>query len=862
MKRTLVAAAMILFVTLTCVAREIVVSSAADSGQATLRWALAIAGSGDVITFDPTVFPPGSPETIQVRNGLPALQRGTLTIDASDAGVILDGSSMPDGTTDGFYIISDGNVIRGLQIIGFPANGITLDQGASNNVIGGDRSIGEGPVGQGNVISKNRQRGIGIFGKAAKANLIQGNVIGTDVTEALDWGNQWEGIFIESAGNRVGPDNVIAFNKRYGIQIVAGAEGNTITRNGIYANEQPGIRTFTGPAAPSLVEFNLALGVATGRSCAGCSIELYSDQGSQGGRYEAGTLTDAQGFFAIDVDHAFHGPNLTVLATGPSNSTSVFSAPRSGLSFTLSMQQGNESPTTPLLSGETVLTSGNKLGGELGGWGLEWVDWEVTDGRSQEYDHLMESVRSRGLTWVRLSNWQSPLTWQEALQSDGTYAVPKDCDEFITALSDLGVEMILVLAAGAGLGGPEYDMLGWEFGTPGNGMLGNQEPEWWFRAKQERDQFCDFARFMVEHFKDRIAYYEIWNEPDSGENPGDPRGGVHLADYVRLVEQVAPIIHRTDPEAHVVVGSVGRFYDEDERWLSELLQSSVATVVDAVSWHPFYGESPALYSGLYTEHPEPFYWRDYPENVRVFVRAAAAEGFSGQYMAQEMVWRTAIDGNPNEPPVYTDTQAAKYMARASLMHLGIGMFSMVGTQIPFPDVTRGLPQEYVIQNLSGVLASHEAIEMPVEIETEYGGPVAYCAFRYPNGDRMLAVWTDGVAEDEDPGVPATITFPGLAAGSVTGIDVLHGFEQELILEVDGEDTIVRDLLVKDNPILIRLSDVTFGATYEEAVGDGFHRLGDPSAAPTGSGADRDGDGVPDDKDLCPDWPGSEATGGC
>ena len=142
---------------------------------------------------------------------------------------------------------------------------------------------------------------------------------------------------------------------------------------------------------------------------------------------------------------------------------------------------------------------------------------------------------------------------------------------------------------------------------------------------------------------------------------------------------------------------------------------------------------------------------------------------------------------------------------------------------------------------------------------EYTGPVAYCSFRYPNGDRVLAIWTDGIAQDEDPGVSATITFPGLSAGSVAGIDVLHGFEQELVFEVDGEDMIIRDLLVKDYPILIRLSDVTMGPDYQETVGDGFHQLGGPGA---GTGSDRDGDGVPDDEDFCPDWPGSAKTSGC
>jgi hypothetical protein len=132
------------------------------------------------------------------------------------------------------------------------------------------------------------------------------------------------------------------------------------------------------------------------------------------------------------------------------------------------------------------------------------------------------------------------------------------------------------------------------------------------------------------------------------------------------------------------------------------------------------------------------------------------------------------------------------------------------------------------------MAGHQAVDMPVEIDIDHDGPVAYCSFRYLNGDRMLAVWTDGIAQDDDPGVPATITFPGLVAGNVTGIDVLHGFEQEVVFEIDDGSTIVRDLLAKDYPILIRLSDVSFGPGYREIDGDGFHRLGGPGASSSGS----------------------------
>ena len=51
-----------------------------------------------------------------------------------------------------------------------------------------------------------------------------------------------------------------------------------------------------------------------------------------------------------------------------------------------------------------------------------------------------------------------------------------------------------------------------------------------------------------------------------------------------------------------------------------------------------------------------------------------------------------------------------------------------------------------------------------------------------------------------------LTFPGLSASKVTGIDVLDGFEQELIAETGNGGLVIRDLLVKDYPIFVRLTE--------------------------------------------------------
>ncbi len=42
--------------------------------------------------------------------------------------------------------------------------------------------------------------------------------------------------------------------------------------------------------------------------------------------------------------------------------------------------------------------------------------------------------------------------------------------------------------------------------------------------------------------------------------------------------------------------------------------------------------------------------------------------------------------------------------------------------------------------------------------------------------------------------------------SVTGIDVLHGYSQPLVYEVNGDQLIIQDLRVKDYPIIIQFGD--------------------------------------------------------
>ncbi|HHR86035.1 MAG TPA: right-handed parallel beta-helix repeat-containing protein [Candidatus Acetothermia bacterium] len=811
-------------------AREIVVTSSADNGAGTLRWALQTARSGNTITFDPNVFPPENPATIYPRSELPPINCGNLTIDASNAGVIIDGTCVPGDWNNGLQLYSDHNTVMGLQIVNFTGSGIAIG-GASWNTIGGDRGIGSGALGQGNLVSGNGI-GIDICDYGTSHNVVQGNLIGTDIGGTTAWGNHERGVWIEEgcSHNTIGPNNIIAFNEITGV-LVTGATSNRITQNSIHSNGGEGIALEQGGndllEAPLFLDFNLASGVVSGITCANCEVEIFSDEGGEGKEYEGKTIADASGAFVLASCRPLSGPHLTATTTDNRGNTSGFSIYTIGERASTSLQEGSKLPIERFRAKNSQELADNRIGTQLPSY--RWEDV----GAAQ---WIIDLASGLGLKWNHLS-FDAIEPWSEAPSEKlgiSIREVTAGQEHLVAGLRQHGIQICYVL---------EY----WD-----ESMLRGVQEEATsysrFRTEHEVQQYIDYIRYLVHTLRGQVAYYEILNEPDVQY----AWNWVRLGDYIHLVERAIPVIREEDPDAKIVIGATSNpVYDQPRKYLFGILNSSVVADADAISFHPMYGASPAY--AFYRD-----YYYSYPVFVEEVRRVAASHGFEGEVMATEMCWRTSLNSNPDEPWVYSDVVAAKYYARGMTINLGMDLRVGVAGEL-FDQI---VPVVAVIRNLCTVMAGHKAIDMPAKIDIDYE-PVAYCGFRYPNGDRILAIWTDGIAQDEDPGVPTTITIPGLKAGTVSGIDVLHGFEQELVSETDGDSTIVRDLLVKDYPILIRLSDVTMSDDYVETVGDGFHRLGDVDAVPrTSGGSDRDGDGVPDAQDYCPDWPGSKEANGC
>jgi CSLREA domain-containing protein len=148
------------------------------------------------------------------------------------------------GTTgnlvQGNYIGTD---VTGMSAVGNSLDGVVICcGGASGNTVGGTAP------GARNLISGNDGSGIGIYDNTT-ANVVQGNLIGTDATGIGNLGNSGNGIGMAGGptnntigGATNGARNTIAFNGANGVSLTSDAgTGNLISSNSIYANGGLGI---------------------------------------------------------------------------------------------------------------------------------------------------------------------------------------------------------------------------------------------------------------------------------------------------------------------------------------------------------------------------------------------------------------------------------------------------------------------------------------------------------------------------------------------------------------------------------------------------------------------------------------------
>lgn len=737
----------------------LVVTSPGDIGPGTLREAIESAVQYDDIIFDPLVFPPDAPVVINVKSALPFIETDYLTLDASMAGVILDGSEISGDWVAGLQIVSsNNNIIQGLQVSNFSGPGIAISGSSRNNRIGGDRNLGDGPFGQGNMLTGNAI-GVDMSTQGATQNSVTGNFIGTDPEDEEDIGNRRNGVWISEGANKntIGPDNTIAYNHGPGIAIEhSDTLNNTITQNSIHSNGGRDIVLIGGGnailAAPAILDHDIPRGTASGVTCANCIVEIFSDRSESGALFEGQTIADNHGSFTLDKGASFEGPYLTATNTDPDGNTSAFSLPTFEATGALNLQQGNEHPSIQLQPKQSKELEYNRIGAQWDSFGTP----ELYDLGIYGLGVTRARVAIAGLE-PELVDWNKP-----------EFSIDPSHDAVFDRLSENGITVT-------------YVMIFWDKDTyPG----GEGAPCARFKTEGEIERYLEFARFTINHFKDRVQYFEIWNEADIRNYC--PKW-IEAGDYINLVKQVVPVLKSEFPGIKITVGGgANTAFPDAYNFLFDILDSDIMPLADVIAWHPMYGTSPAF--DIYRE-----YYYGYPEMIQNIKDVAHANGFEGEFQADEIGWATEETAVADQPWVYSPIVALKYYGRGILIHLGLD----VGVGLGDPP--------NLVRNLLTIIAGAKAESLPIQIQSEATN-IVYYTFKLSNGDYLIALWADGIAVENDPGIDATVSIPGFPASKVYGTDILYGFEQELITEIVNGNLTISNLIVRDYPLILRLSE--------------------------------------------------------
>ncbi|WP_372897142.1 DUF4347 domain-containing protein, partial [Stieleria sp.] len=166
-------------------------------------------------------------------------------------GILIAGSGNNGNTIQGNYI---GTTADGLSNLQNQAEGIYIQNGSSNNQIGGSGA------GEGNLISGNKKSGIHLKDATTTGNIIQGNLIGVDRdgNSSLAMSNEASAIVSDGnnnvfGGSDPGEGNTISSLEplKHGIEL-GGGTGNLISGNSIFDVSGSGI--FLVPASGANTE--------------------------------------------------------------------------------------------------------------------------------------------------------------------------------------------------------------------------------------------------------------------------------------------------------------------------------------------------------------------------------------------------------------------------------------------------------------------------------------------------------------------------------------------------------------------------------------------------------------------------------
>ena len=145
-------------------------------------------------------------------------------------------------------------------------------------------------------------------------------------------------------------------------------------------------------------------------------------------------------------------------------------------------------------------------------------------------------------------------------------------DEIVDQLRGRGCEPWICLCYGNELYNPEAKAV---FGAVGCPPI---------RSDEQKKGWHDYVCALTGHFKGRVDWYEVWNEPDWIWKDETLKPAASGTEYGQFVIDTAAAVREGDPDAKVIGGSL---CGNNMFFLHAALEAGMGQAIDALTFHEY-----------------------------------------------------------------------------------------------------------------------------------------------------------------------------------------------------------------------------------------------------------------------------------
>lgn len=409
-----------------------------------------------------------------------------------------------------------------------------------------------------------------------------------------------------------------------------------------------------------------------------------------------------------------------------------------------------------------------------------------------------------GINFIRIGQYENSsdyTSWEWVERKRGEYSVVPELDEYVNSLVENGVHIEIQLL----YGNPLYTSPSGhvpQLITPEPGSFHNPDRSiysvfWPPKTSEQIEAFTRYVAWMVNHFRGRVEYYEIWNEPNIDYWNPEPSP----EEYGKLFKASAEVLHQTDPQAKIVFGALA---SADVDFAKRALDSChCSAAIDVFAYHNYPG---------------------YGSNVNPEAVRANADTNASSKPLRDMVrnypgirrdlvfWDDEFnDGIPS----WTDSDAsvqAKYIPRGLIIDRATGVRTFVwlivgatdGNEMDDFGMLHGMlykPEDFTprpafdsLKNTNAIF-SDTKLDPSITVSAEEArsaehAPVTY-AFRSRSGKAIIAYWLPVLSKRGNQFKPETVTLRLTNSGiqNPVLIDITTGKISKISWKSGGTDTI-------------------------------------------------------------------------